>query len=160
MNSLLTMLQQAEAERDRCAAAWRVASNAHAAIAAQYDQLLAYRREYEQRWIHQFSDLGQIELVRSYHGFMLRLTQAVEHQQGTVQDAATRATQARAQLLAREVRVASIRKLLERRQQAARTQAGRREQKFNDEMASRQSHGRHGSHDTHDSALMGLTSTF
>jgi flagellar protein FliJ len=157
MNSLLTMLRQAESERDRCAAAWLVASNAHAAIAAQYDQLLAYRREYEQRWIHQFSDLGQIELVRSYHGFMLRLTQAVEHQQGTVQDAATRAAQARAQLLAREVRVASVRKLIERRQQVARAQAGRREQKFNDEMASRDTHDMH---DTHDSALMGLTSTF
>ncbi len=137
MNSLLTMLRQAEEERDRCAAAWFVANNAHAAIDAQYEQLLAYRREYETRWIHQFSELGQIELVRSYHGFMVRLTQAVEHQHGTVQAAAARAAQARAQLQQREIRVASVRKLIERRQHVARTEAGRREQKFNDEMASR-----------------------
>ncbi len=151
MNSLLTMLRQAEEERDRCAAVWFGANNAHAAIEAQYEQLLAYRREYETRWIHQFSELGQIELVRSYHGFMLRLTQAVEHQHGTVQAAATRAAQARAELHQREMRVASVRKLIERRQHVARTEAGRREQKLNDEMASRVSH---------DSAYHGLASTF
>ena len=151
MNSLLTLLRQAEEERDRCAAAWFVANNAHAAIDAQYQQLLAYRREYETRWIHQFSELGQIELVRSYHGFMVRLTQAVAHQHGTVQAAAARAVQARAQLQARETRVASVRKLIERRQQLARTAAGRREQKFNDEMASRVEY---------DSAFHGLASTF
>ncbi len=151
MNSLLTMLRQAEDERDRCAAAWFVAQNAHASIEAQYEQLLAYRREYETRWIHQFSEVGQIELVRSYHGFMVRLTQAVEHQQGTVQAAAARAAQARAQLQQREMRVAAVRKLIERREQIARTEAGRREQKFNDEMASRV---------VHDSAYQGLASTF
>jgi flagellar protein FliJ len=137
MNALLTMLRQAEEERDRCAAASRAASDAHAAIAAQYEQLLAYRGEYESRWSHQFSELGHMELVRSYHGFMQRLTQALEHQQGTVAGAAERARQARALLLEREVRVASVRKLIERRQHQMRVDAGRREQKFNDEIAAR-----------------------
>jgi flagellar FliJ protein len=151
MNALLTLLRQAEEERDRCAAAWSVASNNHTAIEAQYEQLLAYRREYEMRWIHQFSEQGQMELVRSYHGFMVRLTQAVEHQLGTVQSAASRAQQARAQLLSHEMRVASVRKLIERRQHLARADAGRRGQKFNDEMAARV---------VHDSAFHGLASTF
>ena len=151
MQSLLTLLRHAEEERDRCAAAWLVANSAHTAIQAQYEQLLAYRREYESRWSHQFSQQGEMEIVRSYHAFMVRLTQAVEHQLGTVQQAGDRAAKAHAQLRSREIRVASVRKMIERRQQQARTDAGRREQKFNDEMASRV---------IHDSAHLGLASTF
>ncbi len=151
MNTLLTLLRQAEDERDRCAALWLAAANAHSAIEAQYEQLMAYRREYETRWSRQFSEQGQMELVRSYHGFMLRLTQAVEHQQGTVQGAATRAQQARSQLRERELRVASVRKLIERRQQQVRVDTTRREQKFSDEMASRV---------VRDSAFHGLASTY
>ena len=97
------------------------------------------------------SEQGQIELVRSYHGFMQRLTQALDHQQGTVKAAVTREAKARVVLREREVRVASVRKLLERREQQASSDSHRREQKFNDEMASRV---------VQDSSVQGLASTF
>ena len=151
MQSLLTLLRHAQDERDRCAASWQVAHDAQLALEAQYEQLLAFRHEYEERWSRQFSEQGQIELVRSYHAFMQRLTQALDHQQGTVKAAVTRAAKARVVLREREVRVASVRKLLERRDQQARTDSHRREQKFNDEMASRV---------VHDSSVQGLASTF
>ncbi|MFZ2648566.1 MAG: flagellar export protein FliJ [Burkholderiaceae bacterium] len=140
MKSLLALQRHLQDERDRAAAAWQAANNAQLAIEAQYEQLLAYRREYETRWSHQFSTQGEMELVRSYHGFMLRLTQAVEHQHGTVQSAGTRAGKARAQLREREMRVAAVCKLIERRAQQGRVATGRREQKFNDEMAARELH--------------------
>ncbi len=151
MQSLLSLLHHAQDESDRALSAWQVANNAKLAIVAQYEQLLLYRREYEERWSRQFSEHGQMELVRSYHGFMQRLTQALEHQQGTVHNAVLRADKARALLRERELRVASVRKLIERRQQQLRVNAGRREQKFNDEMASRT---------VHDSEFQVMTSIF
>jgi flagellar protein FliJ len=151
MQSLMTLLHHAQDERDRAMNAWQVANNAKLAIEAQYEQLLLYRREYEERWSRQFSEHGQMELVRSYHGFMQRLTQALDHQQSTVNNAAQRADKARALLHEREMRVASVRKLIERRQQQLRVDAGRREQKFNDEMASRT---------VHDSEFQVLTSIY
>jgi flagellar protein FliJ len=151
MQSLLSLLHHAQDERDRALSAWQLANNAKLAIEAQYEQLLLYRREYEERWSRQFSEHGQMELVRSYHGFMQRLTQALEHQQGTVKNSALRADKARTLLRERELRVASVRKLIERRQQQLHVDAGRREQKLNDELASRR---------VHDSAFQDMTSVF
>jgi flagellar FliJ protein len=152
MQSLIALLQHTEAERDRTLAACQAASAAHLSAQSQYDQLLDYRREYEARWNGQFSQQGQIELVRCYHGFMLRLTQAVEHQQAVVQGAQTRLASARAALRERETRVAAVRKLIERRSVRERGELARREQKLSDEMAS---------HAVRDSTIHGgLASTF
>lgn len=137
MQSLLSLLHHAQDESDRALSAWQVANNAKLAIVAQYEQLLLYRREYEERWSRQFSEHGQMELVRSYHGFMQRLTQALEHQQGTVHNAALRADKARTLLRERELRVASVRKLIERRAAAERQLRERIEQKADDEHATR-----------------------
>jgi flagellar FliJ protein len=137
MKSLLVLLKKAEEERDRCLAASQAAQASHVAAVAQHDQLLSYRRDYEQRWQGQFGQQGQMELVRCYHGFMLRLSQAVEHQQAAVQQAAARLEAALAVLRDREVRVASVRKLIERRRQRAHTEHERREQKQTDERGAR-----------------------
>ena len=137
MESLLLVLKHAEEERDQSLAACQAANANHLAAQAQYEQLLGYRSDYEARWQGQFSQQGQIELVHCYHAFMLRLTQAVEHQQATLQQASLRLDQTQAALREREVRVASVRKLLERRRQRVRREQARREQKLNDERASR-----------------------
>jgi flagellar protein FliJ len=151
MPSLVILLQHAERERDRSLAACQAASAAQQAAQAQYEQLLEYRREYQSRWSDQFSQQGQIELVHCYHGFMLRLTQAVEHQLAVLQGACARADAARAALRNLEIRVASVRKMIERRSQRERGEHGRREQKVADEMASRV---------LHESMHGGLASTF
>src|SRR5205814_9364293 len=109
--------------------------------AAQADQLLVYRREYEQRWNNQFKTEGRIELVHCYRGFMERLTQAVEQQQRIAEHAATQVERTRQLLAEREMRVASVRKLIERRRQELRLTADRVEQKQTDEFGSRMSWG-------------------
>lgn len=137
METLLTLLRTAEDERDRCRAAMLAVAAQHQAAQVQHDQLLAYRGEYETRWQTQFSQHGVMELVHAYQGFMRRLSQALEQQHGVVQQVARQLDAARGVLREREIRVASVRKLIERRAQRERLAANRREQKLNDERATR-----------------------
>ncbi len=74
------LLAQTERERDAALAHHRSTLAAHEAARSQAEQLVSYRREYEQRWNAQFRREGKIELVRCYQGFMERLTQAVDGQ--------------------------------------------------------------------------------
>ena len=137
LQPLMALLAQTERERD---AAWveaQRAAEAQGKATSQADQLLAYRREYEQRWSVQFKTEGRIELVHCYRGFMDRLTQAVEQQQRVAAHAAAQLEGARARLCERELRVASVRKLIERRRQELRLSADRIEQKQTDEFGSR-----------------------
>ena len=138
---LMALLAQTERERDEAWAQAQRASEAQNHAAAQADQLLTYRREYEQRWSAQFRTEGRIELVHCYRGFMDRLTQAVEQQQRIAQQAAVQLERARAELTQHELRVASVRKLIERRSQELRLSADRVEQKQTDEFGSRMSWG-------------------
>ena len=137
MQPLIALLAQTERERD---AAWAEAQKAAQALSdanSQHEQLLAYRREYEQRWNNQFRSEGRMELVHCYRGFMDRLTQAVEQQQRVADYAAAQAERTKALLAEQELRVASVRKLIERRQQELRLSADRAEQKQTDEFGSR-----------------------
>jgi flagellar FliJ protein len=68
---------------------------------------------------------------------MDRLTQAVEQQQRVVVHAQAALDQAKLKLRDGEIRVASVRKLIERRQAEARLSSDRREQKATDEFAAR-----------------------
>ncbi len=137
LQPLMALLTQTEAERDAVRADEQRARAAHQAAAAQAEQLVAYRRDYEQRWGARFSTAGHIELLQSYHGFMTRLTQAVEHQQRVVAHAAATLERAGAVLVEQEMRVASVRKLIERRVHEVQNQAQRREQRQLDELAAR-----------------------
>jgi flagellar FliJ protein len=142
MQPLLALLSQTERERDEALAAHQRAIASHEAAQAQAEQLLTYRREYEQRWGEQFSRQGSIELVRCYQSFTSRLSQAVDHQQRVAQQASRQVEVAREALLEQEMRVASVRKLIERRAQEARLDADRRDQKITDEFAARAAWGR------------------
>jgi flagellar FliJ protein len=137
LQPLMALLSQTESERDAALAAHQRARTAHQAALAQTEQLVAYRREYEQRWGERFSSAGHIELVQAYHGFMTRLTQAVEHQQRAIAQADTLLERAGAALVEQEMRVASVRKLIERRVQEVQRHSERREQRQLDELAAR-----------------------
>lgn len=141
LQPLMALLAQTERERDEAWARAQQAAQAQQNAAAQCEQLLTYRREYEQRWSAQFRTEGRIELVHCYRGFMDRLTQAVEQQQRVAAHAATQLEQARAALAEQEMRVASVRKLIERRRQELRLSADRIEQKQTDEFGSRMAWG-------------------
>lgn len=137
LQPLMALLAQTERERDEAWARAQQAAQAQLNAAAQADQLLTYRREYEQRWSAQFRTEGRIELVHCYRGFMDRLTQAVEQQQRVAEHATAQMEHARAALAEQEMRVASVRKLIERRRQELRLSADRVEQKQTDEFGSR-----------------------
>lgn len=137
MQPLQALLAQAERERDEAWAQAKHAADRHAGAASQAEELLAYRRDYEQRWNEQFKNGGRMELLHCYRGFMERLTHALEQQQRIVQHAAQQMEQSRTQLCEHELRVASVRKLMERRHREMQRTAERQEQKQTDEFGSR-----------------------
>lgn len=137
LSPLMALLGQAERERDETVAQARRVEAAHAAAVGQSEQLLAYRLDYEARYRERFSVQSSMDMFQSYQGFMSRLTLAVNQQQGIVQQAERRAEAARAAVREQEMRVASVRKLIERRLAELRHAADRRDQKATDEFASR-----------------------
>jgi flagellar FliJ protein len=141
LQPLMTLLSQTERERDQAWGEAQRALQAQQNANAQAEQLLAYRREYEQRWSTQFKTEGRIELVHCYRGFMDRLTQAVEQQQRIAEHASAQVERTRTALAEHEMRVASVRKLIERRSQELRLSADRHEQKQTDEFGSRMAWG-------------------
>ena len=137
LHSLRLLLAQAEAQRDEALAEQMKLETARRASVAQAEQLVVYRREYEQRWSAEFCREGKIELVRCYQGFMVRLTQAVEQQERIAVNAAAQAERAAAIMRGHDVRAAALKKLVERRMHEGRRVAAGLEQKQNDEYAAR-----------------------
>jgi flagellar FliJ protein len=137
LQPLIALLAQAERERDETLAHSQRLDTAHRTAQGQADQLLDYRRDYEQRWGAHFSRQAKIELLHCYQGFIGRLSQAIEQQARTAGHAADQAAVARAALRESELRVASVRKLIERRVGEIQQRDERREQKHSDEFAAR-----------------------
>ena len=137
LNPLTTLLAQAERERDEGLANLQRALQAEQAAQNQSEQLLAYRQDYESRYRERFSRQSAIDVYQSYQAFMARLTQAVDQQHQVVLHAGRRVQAARDLLREQELRVASVRTLLERRLVELRQVAERRDQKQTDEFASR-----------------------
>jgi flagellar FliJ protein len=137
MQSLLVLLQHEQHQRDLAQSALRQAEQTARRAAAQHAQLLDYRAEYEGRWSAQFNRGGTIEILACYRSFMQRLDQALAQQQRQAALSAAQVAPARHTLLECERRVASVRKLVDRRL-AERAHVGRqREQKQTDELALR-----------------------
>jgi len=137
MQTLMILLKHAESDRDAAFVACQRVTEALLAADRQLEELLNYRRDYEARWTAQFSQLGRMELVHCYHDFMGRLSQAVEQQQHAVHAATGQKDLALRALQERELRVASVGKLIERRCKEIRSNADKREQKQLDEMSAR-----------------------
>jgi len=134
--SLLTVLSHAERERDRAFVEARRLAQTHQSALHQVDQLMNYRREYQQRWSEQFKRSGEINIVQCYQRFMTRLDQAIAQQERVVQHAAQHSKRAADVLRQHETYVLSVRKLLERRTQKLRSEEAQRAQKQADDQAS------------------------
>lgn len=137
LQPLAALLAQSERERDMALADLQRAQLATNAADAQAQQLLDYRRDYEKRWGAQFAREGQIELVRCYHSFIERLTQAVDQQARIAEHSKQQLANAVLAVRVAETRCASVRKLMERRTNELRNVADRREQQQTDETAAR-----------------------
>jgi flagellar protein FliJ len=134
-DALNLLLERATQERDRLIGELRRGEEVALRARRQGEQLIGYRGEYMQRWSSQFGRGGAIEIVHCYQSFMQRLDEAVEQQQRQI-DAAEHGVAAVRQLLTQaELRVASVRKLIERRQQEQQRASERSEQRETDETA-------------------------
>jgi flagellar FliJ protein len=135
IESLTSLLELASAERDRATLALRGAEQQRRRLEMQAEQLGGYRAEYRQRWGGSFTKPSAMTIVHCYQGFMSRLDDAIGQQRQQLDQAAAAVERARAHLLACETRVASVRKLIERRQFEHRRWADRCEQRQTDETA-------------------------
>jgi flagellar FliJ protein len=139
--SLVALLEQAEKTRDAALAEQQRLRNEAAAAHAQHEQLVGYRRDYEARYNAQFASAGSMEMLRCYQSFMQRLTQAVDQQARVAQHADQRAAAAQEAVQQLEIRVASIRKLIERRAEEHQRVLAQRERRESDELAARSAGG-------------------
>lgn len=138
MQTLTTLLEQAESQRNVALAAFNQARARRDSARDQARDLDTYRSDYQHRWNQQFrSRAATPDIVRCYQQFAERLELAIAQQAQTVEVTEQALTRAGETLSAHELRVASVRKLIERRQHEARRSADRREQAANDEMAQR-----------------------
>ena len=145
---LQVLLEREQKRRDDAQAALRAA---HANVDTQQQQadgLTGYRTEYCQKWSTQFQQAASMEILRSYHGFLSRLDQAITQQQAVVAHAQRGVDSARQRLVEREIRVATVERLIQRRQAVLARIEDRRDQKNLDELAQRLSarqraNGRH-----------------
>ena len=139
---LQTLLEREKMRRDEQMAHVRNAVANADTQQQQADGLTGYRSEYCQKWSAQFKQAAQMEILRSYHGFLARLDQAITQQQSVVEHAQRMVEVQRQRLIEREIRVATVERLIKRREAMLAKIADRRDQKNLDEMAQRLSSGR------------------
>lgn len=139
---LRTLLEREQKRRDEQRAHVRAAAANVETQQQQADGLTGYRAEYCQKWSAQFRQAAQMEILRSYHGFLSRLDQAISQQQSVVEHAKRMAEAQRQRLVEREIRVATVERLIQRREALLAKAADRRDQKNLDELAQRLSSAR------------------
>ena len=135
LQGLQTALDSAESARDQAIQNHFSTTEGVRRLRAQSQQLLAYRLEYQQRWTTQFKQLAAIEVVTSYQRFVARLDQAIDQLHQQTLHAEQEEVQARELLISHETRVASVRKLIDRRRQAQVHKLGRQDQRQTDDTA-------------------------
>jgi flagellar FliJ protein len=133
------LLEREQGRRDDAQEAVRAAIRAHEGAQAQLDGLVTYRAEYCARWSTQFAQSASIEILRCYQAFIGRLDQAIGQQQGVVRTAEAGIENARKRLVEREIRVATVERLIARRRALLARVQDRRDQKNLDELSQRRS---------------------
>lgn len=141
LQPLIALLAQAERERDELQVHLLRLRGTHQNAQAQAAQLRLYRNEYDERFGARPQAGTTIEMIRVAQGFAGRLTHAVDQQDRIVEHAAGQMAIAEVQWREAELRVASVRKLIERRMDEMRRSSDRAEQKAVDEFASRAARG-------------------
>ena len=133
--ALQVALSMAERQRDASRNSLNEAIASAAAANAQMQQLQSYAGETDARWGTRAGALLAPEVMFHHRHFMGRLSHAMALQTTVVGDHAQRVQAGEGQLLACELRVATLRKLITRRDQEATLIEQRRDQKQTDERA-------------------------
>jgi flagellar FliJ protein len=137
LESLDLLLEREQRRRDDARTAVLRAVRSEEAAREQLDGLTTYRTDYCQRWSAQFSRAATMEIVRCYQAFVTRLDQAISQQQGMVRSAQVGIENARKRLVEREVRLATVQRLIGRRREQFARAEGRLMQRNLDELAQR-----------------------
>lgn len=144
LQPLITLLQQVESQRDQAQVQQQRAELKWNSAQQQAEQLLAYRADYIQRYGPQAGRPTTLELMRCYEGFMSRLQDAIRQQDQMVVQCEQAYRHASHVLTDYELKIASVQKLIERRQKEKLVQEEKRERKITDEQATRIAlHNRH-----------------
>lgn len=134
-NALSVAVEMATRQRDEARRVLQHAQGAQRAAQDQLQVLQGYAQETESRWGMRAQATVVPEVMFHHYHFMGRLDHAAGLQSGVVDDHAQRVALAQQQLRDAEVRLASLRKLLEKRQMEALQAQARRDQKMTDERA-------------------------
>ena len=134
-NALSVAVEMATRQRDEARRVLQHAQGAQRAAQDQLQVLQGYAQETENRWGMRAQATVAPEVMFHHYHFMGRLDHAAGLQSGVVDDLAQRVALAQQQLRDAEVRLASLRKLLEKRQMEALQAQARRDQKMTDERA-------------------------
>ena len=135
LNALNIAIEVATRKRDAARQALRDAQRIEQAGQAQLTQLTGYAHETQQRWGARPGAALKPEVMYHHYQFMDRLDQAIGMQTTVVQDQGQRVVQAQQALLQAELRVQSLKKMVERKQHESMVAQMRKEQKQTDERA-------------------------
>ena len=138
LNALSVAVEVASRKRDDARKVLQDTLAAEQAARAQLDQLEDYARETESRWGMKADTAMQPEVMYHHYQFMDRLGHAAGVQTTVVGDHAARVEKARRTLLDAELRLASLRKVMDKRKADLDLVQMRRDQKQTDERAALQ----------------------
>jgi len=131
--ALRTLLDFAERERDQALAVIQRHDAQVRRLHQQAEQLRSYHDEYQKRGPSATGRSTGAEMLQVHRGFIARLDEALAMQHTQLQAGQRELAVRREALLALELRVAGVRRLLERRDVRERNEESRREQRRNDE---------------------------
>ncbi|MFT4241175.1 MAG: flagellar export protein FliJ [Acidovorax sp.] len=138
LNALTVAIEAAVRKRDEARRVLQDAQAAQQGARAQLDQIEGYARETEARWGVKADAAMKPEVLYHHYQFMGRLGHAVGIQAGVVDHHSQRVEAARQALLQAELRLASLRRLVDKRRQELERAEMRRDQKQTDERAALQ----------------------
>lgn len=143
LNALTVAVEAAERQRDQARQTLLNTRRAQMAAQAQLEQLQGYANETESRWGMRADAAVAPEVMFHHYQFMDRLGHAIGLQTAVVQDHERRVSIAQNKLLATELRVTSLKKLIDKRRHELQQAQMRREQKQTDERAALQYRQKH-----------------
>ena len=138
LGALSVAVDMAVRARDEARRLLQSALNAQQAAQQQMAQLQAYAGETQDRWGLRANAQVQPEVMFHHYQFMERLHHAMGLQSNVVENYLHRVDAGQRALLAAELRLASLKKLVDKRRAEWMQQQSRREQKQTDEQAALQ----------------------
>lgn len=142
LNALMIAIEMAVRKRDDARQALRERQHAFDAAKSQMEQLENYAAEMQQRWGATEGASLKPEVMVHHRQFMERLEHAINLQTRVIADQSIRLEAAQKALMAAELRLTSLNKVVETRRRDMELAQMRREQKQTDEHAALQFIGR------------------